>query len=211
MDRGVVVRAHTRRQRFRRARRMRRHYARRLPKNAPKPSAPGDRLQIDTLHLGVEPGKWLKHFSAVCPVSRWTVGEVYYRATATNAARFLDKVLDECPFEVQTIQVDGGSEFMAGFETACQKRGIELFVLPPRSPKLNGSLERIQETWRGELYEAYEMPATVEELRPIVQRFQHLYNHRRPHRSLRKRTPASYLGLPPARGRLQPPVPHVLN
>ena len=39
------------------------------------------------------------------------------------------------PFAVQAIQVDGGSEFHATFEEACQREGIRLFLLPPRSPK----------------------------------------------------------------------------
>ena len=39
-----------------------------------------------------------------------------------------------------------GSEFMAGFETACQQRGIRLFVLAPHSPKLNGCVERANRT-----------------------------------------------------------------
>jgi hypothetical protein len=50
------------------------------------------------------------------------------------------------PFEVRAIQVDGGSEFKAEFEAACQAQGLRLFVLPPRSPKLNGRVERAQRT-----------------------------------------------------------------
>jgi putative transposase len=46
------------------------------------------------------------------------------------------------PFPIAAIQVDGGAEFMAEFETACQQRGLVLYVLPPKSPKLNGAVER---------------------------------------------------------------------
>jgi len=52
---------------------------------------------------------------------------------------------------VKAIQVDGGSEFKADFEAACQARGIRLCVLPPRSPKLNGCVERGNRTHREEL------------------------------------------------------------
>jgi hypothetical protein len=34
------------------------------------------------------------------------------------------------PFPVKAIQVDGGAEFMAEFESACEKKGLRLFVLP---------------------------------------------------------------------------------
>ena len=57
------------------------------------------------------------------------------------------------PFPVRAIQVDGGSEFQAAFEAACQARGIRLFVLPPRSPKLNGCVQRAQRTHTEEFYE----------------------------------------------------------
>jgi len=49
-------------------------------------------------------------------------------------------------FVIKAIQVDGGSEFESVFKEECQKRNIKLFVLPPRSPKLNGCVERAQKT-----------------------------------------------------------------
>jgi hypothetical protein len=57
------------------------------------------------------------------------------------------------PFAIRAIQVDGGSEFHAAFEAECQRRALRLFVLPPRSPKLNGAVERAQRTHREEFYE----------------------------------------------------------
>lgn len=39
--------------------------------------------------------------------------------------------------------MDGGSEFKTCFEKAYQEQGIRLFILPPRSPKLNGCVERV--------------------------------------------------------------------
>jgi putative transposase len=46
------------------------------------------------------------------------------------------------------VRVDGGSEFMAEFETACAAKAIPLYILPPRSPKLNGAVERCNGAWR---------------------------------------------------------------
>lgn len=56
------------------------------------------------------------------------------RATAASAKRSLDRLIEQAPFKVRAIQVDGGSEFMADFEQACQDRNIELCVLTPGSP-----------------------------------------------------------------------------
>jgi hypothetical protein len=55
------------------------------------------------------------------------------------------------PFPIRVLQVDGGSEFAAEFEQACQQPGLCLFVLPPRS---NGSVERAQRTHSEEFYQA---------------------------------------------------------
>ncbi len=62
------------------------------------------------------------------------------QATAGTAKRALAAVVDRMPVPVKAIQVDGGSEFMAEFEADCQARGIRLFAVPPRSPKLNGAV-----------------------------------------------------------------------
>ena len=46
------------------------------------------------------------------------------------------------PFPVKAIQVDGGSEFMAEFETACPAKGIALYVVA-REERESGELDQI--------------------------------------------------------------------
>ncbi len=99
----------------------------------------------------------------------------------------------EAPFPVRGIQVDGGSEFKSVFEAECQARGLEFFVLPPKSPDLNGCVERAQSTWRYEFYAAYDLPARIDKLQDFVDAFAHRFNHHRPHDALGGKTPAEYL------------------
>ena len=172
--------------------RRRRPYARRLPKGQ-LADRPGALVQLDTLTITLQPGSSIKQFTAYCPHARWTVAKATSRATSTAAASFLDKVRAEMPFPVAALQVDGGSEFMASFETACQAKGVELFVLPPKSPKLNGAVERANGSWRYEFYAVYDLPGTLAELNPLIDSFQHLYNHYRPHGALHGLTPAQHL------------------
>ena len=68
---------------------------------------PGDVVQIDTLTLNLAPGRTLKHFDAYDVFAKWTVAKPYARATAQNAADFLDKVTAEMPWPVKAIQIDG--------------------------------------------------------------------------------------------------------
>lgn len=167
-------------------------HARRLPKGL-KPSRPGEIVQIDTLFINIRPNRSIKHFTAYDPVAKWTVGRVASSATAAAASALLDKLVQEAPFPIKGIQVDGGSEFMAEFETACQNKGLNLFVLPPRTPQLNGAVERNQGSWRYEFYESYDLPHRLQELQPYVDAFAHRFNHVRPHDALDLMTPAEYL------------------
>ena len=126
-------------------------------------------------------------------ISRWDVVDVYSVATARTAADFLIAMKERSPFPVRAIQVDGGSEFMAQFETACKESGLQLFVLPPRSPKLNGHVERAQRTHTEEFWERYDGDLDLLSLRPAVPAWERHYNTFRPHQALAGRTPAEYL------------------
>jgi len=193
MDRGVVQPVPTlRRRRLPHRWSAKRKHAVRLPKGF-KSDRPGGVVQIDTVFINLAPGKAIKHFTAYDPVARWTVAQAANRATAAAAKRFLDKVIEQMPFPVQAIQVDGGSEFKAEFEDACQAKRLPLYELPPKCPQLNGAVERCNGSWRYEFYGVYDLPRSVEALNPILDSFQHLYNHHRPHGALAGVTPAAYL------------------
>jgi transposase InsO family protein len=169
-----------------------RRFAVRLPRDL-KPNKPGGLIQVDTLFINAAPDKAIKHFTAYCPVAKWTVGKAFNRATAAAASAFLDKVIADMPFKVEAIQVDGGSEFRAEFEQACQEKGIRLYELPPKRPQINGAVERCNGSWRYEFYATYQLPRSVEAINPILDAFQHLYNHHRPHGALAGLTPKQYL------------------
>lgn len=176
-----------------------RPYAIRKPKEHAV-TQPGDLVQLDTMHLTPLPGLERRHFSAVDVVSRWGVTGVRARATAGTATDFLDELEARTPFPIRALQVDGGSEFMAEFETACQARGLALFVLPPRSPKLNGHVERANRTHRQEFWELYDGDLDLPPLQAALRAWEETYNHARPHQALGYRTPAEHLatlGTPP--------------
>jgi transposase InsO family protein len=154
--------------------------------------APGDLVQVDTADIRPLPGVVYKHFTGRDVVSRWDVLDVYHRATAQAATSFLDTLLEGTPFPVRAIQVDGGSEFKADFEEACQQRGIRLFVLPPRSPKLNGHVERAQRTHQEEFYQVIDLPDTITELRERLKAQETVYNTIRPHQALGQQTPWAF-------------------
>lgn len=156
-------------------------------------AAPGDLIQLDTLDVRPLPSLVLKQFTARDVVSRWDVVELGRRATAASAAAMLDTLAARAPFPVRAISVDGGSEFMADFELACQARGVRLFVLPPRSPKLHGSVERANRTHTEEFYECTTAEPDLASLSAELLAWEYTYNHVRPHQALGQLTPAQFL------------------
>ena len=154
--------------------------------------APGDLVQVDTADIRPLPGVVFKHFTARDVLTRWDVLEVRSRATAKAAAGFLDTLLSWMPFPVKAIQVDGGSEFMDQFERACQEQSIRLFVLPPRSPKLNGHVERAQRTHQEEFYQVTDLPGSLKELNERLRAWEEVYNGYRPHQALGYLTPKAF-------------------
>ncbi len=150
-------------------------------------------MQLDTLDLRPAPGVVLKQFTARDVVSRWDGIEVHRRATSTAATLFLDTLQRRLPFPLRALQVDGGSEFAAVFAAACHERGIQLFVLPPRSPKLNGRVERANRTHTEEFYELTPCALSIAELNRELQAWERTSNTVRPHQSLGYLTPQQFL------------------
>jgi transposase InsO family protein len=154
---------------------------------------PGDIIQVGTMDVRPLPGVIFKHFAARDVVSRWDVVDASSRATAASATHFIQSILTRMPFKVKAIQVDGGSEFQSIFEQTCQKLGIRLFILPPRSPKLNGYVERSNRTHTEEFYEVTDCEFEVQPLNEALRRWERIYNTIRPHQSLGYLTPQQFL------------------
>lgn len=154
---------------------------------------PGDLVQVDTLDVRPVPGVVFKQFTARDVVSRWDVIQAHGRATAFAAREFLDTLQHRMPFPIRALQVDGGSEFAAEFEQACQQRGLHLFVLPPRSPKLNGAVERANRTHSEEFYQVTPCSLQMNKLNRELRQWENIYNTVRPHQALGYLTPRQFL------------------
>lgn len=168
----------------------RKRYAERIRKQ--RAENPGELVQIDHMVLNLYNGLRIKEFRAVDPTTRISTSRIYHSATALNAREFLKEAIKEFDFEIKSIQIDGGSEFMGEFEEYCEEMGIKLYVLPPRSPKMNGFVERANETYRYEFWNVYEIPDTIEAARKLLRKFEYKYNCERMHQSLNYLTPMEY-------------------
>ena len=156
-----------------------RSYSKRLPKYHKSP------IELDHTIINLR-GKQQRVFVAYDRASKFTLSKAYSHATSDNAADFLHFLTSRWPYTPTQLQVDGGSEFRGTFETACKIRNITLFVLPPRSPKLNGGVERYNQTLQDEFFlpNYNTLPTDTQELNKELAKWQIYYNEVRPHRSL---------------------------
>lgn len=161
-------------------------------KHGMKARYPGELIQLDHMSITVPGIGPIKHFNAVCPITKYIVHHAYKEANSRNAADFLKLMQQSFPFNILSIQVDGGSEFMATFEEACFNAKIPLFVLPPRSPELNGTVERGNGTAKYEFYAQYNAKPTMHILQKKLLEFAHFYNSVRPHQSIGLLTPKQF-------------------
>ncbi len=156
-------------------------------------SEPGDLVEVDTLDVRPIPGVVFKQFTARDLVSRWDVRQAHTRATAQTATQFLDTLQHRMPFPIRALPIDGGPEFAAEFEQAWQQRGLHLFVLPPRSPKLNGAVERANRTHTEEFYQVTACSLEMNKLNRELRHWEKIYNTVRPHQALGYLTPLQFL------------------
>jgi transposase InsO family protein len=155
----------------------------------------GERVQID--HMTVtKNGITVKHFQAWERKSKHIFAAVYSNAKASSAKRFLLDFVKNAPFKILSIQVDGGSEFMADFEETCEKLNIPLIVLPPAKPQYNGGVERSNRIFREEFYN---LPTLLEDsvrgIQAALTKTLTKYNSYRPHSSLNGMTLLQYLHI----------------
>ena len=153
----------------------------------------GERVQID--HMTVtKNGITIKHFQAWERTSKYIDAGVFSHAKASSAKRFLLDFVERAPFVIESVQVDGGSEFMAEFEDACATLNIPLIVLPPKKPEYNGGVERGNRTFREEFYNRADLlEDSVRGMQAALSKALVKYNTYRPHRNLKGLTPMAYI------------------
>lgn len=157
-----------------------------------KDMALGERVQIDHM-TATKNGIRIKHFQAWERQSRHIHAKAYDDATSRSAAKFLRHLVSSAPYKIKSIQVDGGSEFMAEFEETCAELGIPLIVLPPSKPTYNGGVERGNRTFREEFYDRPLLADSLGAIRFELDKAVSKYNSFRPHKSLDGLTPLAYL------------------
>jgi len=110
---------------------------------------PGDRVQIDVTKVGPK----CYQFTAIDDCTRFRALRLYPNKKAESTVDFLGHILDTFQFPVHRIQTDWGTEFFNDtFQEELMDHFIKFRPIKPRSPHLNGKVERSQLTDKAEFY-----------------------------------------------------------
>ena len=178
-----------------------RHNLRRLPRNVGRRAihtrryakqVPGHHIQVDVTFLTLKSteGKKIRRFqyTAIDDATRIRALKVYRRHTQKNAIDFIDYVIEKFPFRLHTIRTDRGHEFQALFHWHVEDRGMRHVYIKPRSPQLNGKVERSHRSDKEEFYQLLTYTDDVD-LNKKLEEWERFYNFGRPHGAFNGKTP----------------------
>jgi transposase len=172
---------------------------------------PGHQVQIDVKFVeplppntkhGVKPGMKPEvrpvgrrgkfyQFTAIDDCTRLRIMKIYPRLNQKTAIQFLDYVLSQLPFAVEKIQTDNGAEFATQFHWHVLDKGIGHVYIKPRTPRLNGKVERSHRIDAEEFYRLLDgvVIDDVNVFNTRLKEWQDYYNYDRPHGGLNGQTP----------------------
>jgi transposase InsO family protein len=151
---------------------------------------PGDRVQLDVTKLKNK----AYQFTAIDDCTRMKVIRVYPNKKAVSTILFLGEILDTFPFPIQHIQTDWGTEFFNyDFQYELHEHFIKYRPIKPKSPHLNGKVERTQQTDKNEFWALFNLNDDTLNLNELALEWQNFYNEKRPHSSLNYKTPIQKL------------------
>jgi len=177
------------------------HGVGRLPKTAPRRSlhtkryaktVPGHHVQVDVkfLQLKNRAGKTVKRYqyTAIDDATRIRALQIFPKHNQDGAIKFMDYVIERFPFRISTIRTDRGHEFQARFHWHVEDLGMRHVYIKPRTPQLNGKVERSHRTDQTEFYQLLTYTDDVD-LNVKLKAWEDFYNYDRPHLSLEGKTP----------------------
>lgn len=184
---------------------LKRNNLNRLPRNVKRRSLtsrryqkqiPGHHIQVDVkfLSFNSNDGKKVKRFqyTAIDDATRIRAIQIHPKHNQNTAIEFIDYVIEKFPFRIHTIRTDNGHEFQTKFHWHVEDQGINHVYIKPRTPRLNGKVERSHRTDELEFYQLLSYTDDVD-LNQKLKIWENYYNFERPHFAHEGKTPYEVL------------------
>ena len=153
---------------------------------------PGHHIQIDVKFLSLTTGTGQKvrryQYTAIDDATRVRALKIYKKHNQRSSIDFIDYVVEKFPFRIHTIRSDRGHEWQAQFHWHVEDKGIRHVYIKPRSPQLNGKVERSHRSDQEEFYQLLTYTDDVDLNKKLAQ-WERFYNFDRPHGAFGGKTP----------------------
>lgn len=163
---------------------------------------PGEMMHGDTKRLplleGETPTETREYlFIAIDDHSRELYGAILPDKTQYSAEKFLEQVLDECPYSIETYYTDNGKEYKGipehhAFMRLCRDNKIEQRFTKVKCPKTNGKAERVIRTIMDMWHNKTKFKSRAHRKVELI-RFINYYNTVKPHKGIDGMTPMEKL------------------
>ena len=159
---------------------------------APRTTTPGH-IEMDSITLYILGKRWL-FMSIIDVATRYAYCTVVISLSSREAYRVFLEFQERFSYPITTIQTDNGSEFLGVFHAHCLSRGIIHEFIYPRSPKINGMVERFNRTVQEEcIQHTDEVFYDPDRFKQKLTDYLLWYNTKRPHMGLHLQTPIQVL------------------
>ncbi len=184
---------------------LKRHHRMKKPKNhknrrykgIPRPDAlaPGDLVEIDTIHLFNPVSKQKRYIYTVIDLyTRMAYARIYKELRPINSLNTILEAEQYFGFKFKMVQSDNGLEFARYFETRLESKGVKIRHTRLGRPNDNAHIERFNRTLQEECTGNYYLESeSLKKLDDKILSYIDFYNYNRIHLSIGYRTPAEML------------------
>ena len=166
-------------------------------KGIPRPRvlAPGDLVEIDTIHLFNPLSKQKRYIYTVIDLyTRMAYARVYKELKPINSLNTILEAEEYFGFKFKIVQSDNGLEFARYFETRLESKGIKIRHTRLGRPNDNAHIERFNRTLQEECTGNYYLESEpLKKMDDKILSYIDFYNYHRIHLSISYRTPAEML------------------
>jgi transposase InsO family protein len=156
----------------------------------PEAVKPGDLVQVDTIHLQINPKERIYVYTLIDVNSRWTYAHATKRISGGETLKFIKQAKRKANFNFSCVQSDHGPEFSKYFTHMVQTRHRHIRV---RKPNDNAHIERFNRTIQHELLN--ELPKDVRIINGHLKAYLRYYNQERLHLGINLQTPCQILAM----------------
>jgi putative transposase len=157
------------------------------------PSALNVVWAVDFMADALYSGRWFRTLNVIDEGNRQALGiEVATSIPSARVIRVLEQLI-EMHGKPNALRMDNGAEFTStAFTEWCEQRRIELYFIEPGKPDQNAYIERFNRTYREEVLNAH-LFESINQVREITESWIPGYNEERPHDSLGRVPPLTFM------------------